>query len=144
MSVEIRQRLAQGEVGEVQLVRADLGAPLTHIPRLAERDLGGGAVLDLGVYCLQFVLMVFNGEKPESVQASGFNLDTGINQATKCTSLPLTDHSNSVVALQLTLMHCGNQINKIKVAFQIYGKTETFVLVIICYNIQNQSETCCF
>lgn len=77
VSVEIRQRLARGEVGEVQLVRADLGAPLTHIPRLAERELGGGAVLDLGVYCLQFVFMVFNGEKPESVYATGSCLDTG-------------------------------------------------------------------
>ncbi|XP_048095276.1 trans-1,2-dihydrobenzene-1,2-diol dehydrogenase-like isoform X1 [Alosa alosa] len=103
VSVEIRQRLAQGEVGEVQLVRADLGAPLTHIPRLAERDLGGGAVLDLGVYCLQFVLMVFNGEKPESVHASGFNLDTGVD-GTMVIVLKFSGNRMAVCTCSITMM----------------------------------------
>ncbi|XP_034550630.1 trans-1,2-dihydrobenzene-1,2-diol dehydrogenase-like [Notolabrus celidotus] len=79
VSCEVRRLLAQGEVGDVQLVRADLGAPLTHIPRLAERELGGGALLDLGIYCLQFVLMVYNGERPESIQATGHCIDTGVD-----------------------------------------------------------------
>ncbi|XP_051997936.1 trans-1,2-dihydrobenzene-1,2-diol dehydrogenase-like [Xyrauchen texanus] len=79
VSVEIRKLLARGEVGEVKMVRADLGAPLTNIPRLIEKDLGGGALLDIGVYCLQFVLMVYNGERPESIQATGYTLDTGVD-----------------------------------------------------------------
>lgn len=73
----MRRLLGQGDVGDVQLVKADLGAPLTHIPRLAEKELGGGALLDLGVYCLQFVLMVYDGEKPESIQVTGHRIDTG-------------------------------------------------------------------
>lgn len=77
VSLEVRRLLDQGEVGEVQMVRAELAAPLTHIPRLAERKLGGGALLDLGIYCLQFVLMVFNGERPVSIQATGHCIDTG-------------------------------------------------------------------
>ncbi|XP_041662352.1 trans-1,2-dihydrobenzene-1,2-diol dehydrogenase-like isoform X2 [Cheilinus undulatus] len=77
VSLEVKRRLSQGEVGEVQMVRADLGAPLTHIPRMVEKELGGGALLDLGVYSLQFVLMVFNGERPESIQATGHCIDTG-------------------------------------------------------------------
>lgn len=77
VTVEVRRLLEQGEVGDVQMVRADLGAPLTHIPRLAERKLGGGALLDLGIYCLQFIFTVFNGERPESIQATGHCIDTG-------------------------------------------------------------------
>ncbi|XP_053184133.1 trans-1,2-dihydrobenzene-1,2-diol dehydrogenase-like [Scomber japonicus] len=78
-SLEVRRLLSQGEVGDVQMVRADLGAPLTHIPRLAERELGGGALLDLGIYCLQFIFLVFNGERPESIQATGHSIDTGVD-----------------------------------------------------------------
>ncbi|XP_063069491.1 trans-1,2-dihydrobenzene-1,2-diol dehydrogenase-like [Engraulis encrasicolus] len=81
VSVEIRRRLAAGEVGEVQMVHANLGAPLKHIPRLVERDLGGGAILDLGVYCLQFVLMAFDGEKPESVHAVGNDFSPGVDES---------------------------------------------------------------
>ncbi|KTF72292.1 hypothetical protein cypCar_00044342 [Cyprinus carpio] len=76
VSVEISRLLSRGEVGEVKVVRAEFGAPLTHVPRAVRKDLGGGALLDIGVYCLQFVLMVFNGEKPESIQATGVCLDT--------------------------------------------------------------------
>lgn len=76
-SLGVRRLLSGGEVGDVRLVRADLGAPLTHIARLAERKMGGGALLDLGIYCLQFVFMVFNGERPESIQATGHCIDTG-------------------------------------------------------------------
>lgn len=69
--------LEQDAVGEVKLVRADFGRYLKSIPRCVEKELGGGALLDIGIYCLQFVLMVYNGEKPESIHASGVCLDTG-------------------------------------------------------------------
>lgn len=80
VSIEVGCLLAQGEVGDVKLVRAALGAPLTHIPRLAQRELGGGALLDLGIYCLQFVFMVYNGERPQSIQATGHRIDTGVDE----------------------------------------------------------------
>lgn len=76
-SVEIRRLLAQGEVGEVKMVRAEFGATLMHIPRTVQKELGGGAVLDLGIYCLQFINMVYNGEKPECIQATGVCQETG-------------------------------------------------------------------
>ncbi|MEQ2257155.1 hypothetical protein ILYODFUR_031687 [Ilyodon furcidens] len=80
VSVEIRKLLAHGEIGEVKMVRTDFGVPLLHVPRSVQKDLGGGALLDLGIYCLQFISMVYNGEKPESVQASGVCLETGVDE----------------------------------------------------------------
>ncbi|KAL2088837.1 hypothetical protein ACEWY4_015736 [Coilia grayii] len=80
-SLEISRLLAQGEVGEVKMVRADFGVSIAHIPRSVEKELGGGALLDIGIYCLQFVLMVFNGEKPECIQATGICLDAGVDEA---------------------------------------------------------------
>ncbi|KAM4603079.1 trans-1,2-dihydrobenzene-1,2-diol dehydrogenase [Polymixia lowei] len=79
-TLEIKRLLAQGELGEVKLVRAEFGVPLMHVPRAVEKELGGGALLDIGIYCLQFICMVFNGEKPESIQATGVCLDTGVDE----------------------------------------------------------------
>ncbi|XP_070692990.1 trans-1,2-dihydrobenzene-1,2-diol dehydrogenase [Pempheris klunzingeri] len=79
-SVEIRRLLAQAEVGEVKMVRAEFGVPLMDVPRSVQKELGGGAVLDLGIYCLQFICMVYDGERPESVQATGVCLDTGVDE----------------------------------------------------------------
>ncbi|XP_043952562.1 trans-1,2-dihydrobenzene-1,2-diol dehydrogenase-like isoform X2 [Gambusia affinis] len=80
VSVEIRKLLAQEYIGEVKMVRADFGVPLLHVPRLVQKELGGGALLDLGIYCLQFINMVYKGEKPESIQASGVCLETGVDE----------------------------------------------------------------
>ncbi|XP_071750425.1 trans-1,2-dihydrobenzene-1,2-diol dehydrogenase-like isoform X1 [Centroberyx gerrardi] len=79
-SLEIKRLLAQEEVGEVKMVRTDFGVPLMHIPRAVEKELGGGALLIIGIYCLQFIGMVYNGEKPESIQATGVCLDTGVDE----------------------------------------------------------------
>ncbi|XP_034536360.1 trans-1,2-dihydrobenzene-1,2-diol dehydrogenase [Notolabrus celidotus] len=79
-SVEIRQLLAQGELGEVKMVRAEFCVPVLHVPRSTQKELGAGAILDLGIYCLQFICMVFNGEKPECIQAMGVCLETEVDE----------------------------------------------------------------
>ncbi|KAL6113394.1 dhdh [Pungitius sinensis] len=79
-SVEIRRLLAQGDVGEVKVVRSEFGVPVKHLPRSMQKELGGGAMLDIGIYCLQFVCMVYNGEKPECIQAMGVCMETGVDE----------------------------------------------------------------
>lgn len=76
-SAEVRRLLAQGEVGPVKYVRSDFCVPILHVERSVKKELGAGAMLDVGIYCLQFILMVFDGEKPESVQATATCLETG-------------------------------------------------------------------
>ncbi|KAG7482265.1 trans-1,2-dihydrobenzene-1,2-diol dehydrogenase-like [Solea senegalensis] len=78
---EVRRLLGEEAVGEVKLVKADFGSPQLHIPRSVKKELGGGALLDIGVYCLQFVLMAFDGERPESIQATGVLLDSGVDES---------------------------------------------------------------
>ncbi|XP_069803806.1 trans-1,2-dihydrobenzene-1,2-diol dehydrogenase-like [Dendropsophus ebraccatus] len=77
---EIRSLLDRKVIGEVKLVRAEFCASLLGVPRAVEKELGGGALLDVGCYCVQFASMVFNGEKPESVTAKGFLHDTGVDE----------------------------------------------------------------
>ncbi|XP_071966306.1 trans-1,2-dihydrobenzene-1,2-diol dehydrogenase-like [Engystomops pustulosus] len=78
---KIRSLLQQNAIGEVKIVRAEFGANLLSVPRVVEQELGGGAVLDIGCYTIQFASMVFNGEKPESVTAKGFLHDNGVAEA---------------------------------------------------------------
>ncbi|XP_029953529.1 trans-1,2-dihydrobenzene-1,2-diol dehydrogenase-like [Salarias fasciatus] len=80
VSVEIRRLLEQGELGDVRMIRAEFGLPLLHSERVTQKELGGGVVLDIGIYPLQFILMAFNGEKPESIQASGVFLENGVDE----------------------------------------------------------------
>ncbi|XP_067830389.1 trans-1,2-dihydrobenzene-1,2-diol dehydrogenase-like isoform X2 [Heptranchias perlo] len=72
VSNAIRCLLSQNNLGEVKMVKAEFGTCMMGTPRVVEKDLGGGVLLDIGCYCLQFVCMVFNGEKPESIHATGF------------------------------------------------------------------------
>lgn len=62
------------------MVRTEFGVPILHVPRSVQKELGGGAVLDIGVYCLQFICMVYDGERPESIQATGVCHETGNGQ----------------------------------------------------------------
>ncbi|KAM3921013.1 trans-1,2-dihydrobenzene-1,2-diol dehydrogenase-like [Leptodactylus fuscus] len=77
---EIRTLLSQKAIGDIKVVRAEFGSNQYHVPRAVEKELGGGALMDIGCYCLQFALMVFNGEKPESVTAKGFLYETGVDE----------------------------------------------------------------
>lgn len=66
----------------MQVVRSEFGVPVLHVPRSSQKELGGGAMLDIGIYCLQFICMVYNGEKPECIQAMGVCHETGNEKET--------------------------------------------------------------
>ena len=78
--VELRKQIAEGVIGEVKYVYANFGFQLDVVPpRLTEPKLGGGAVLDIGIYPINFATMIF-GEKPESVHADGWLTSTGVDE----------------------------------------------------------------
>ena len=51
--------LKSGAIGEVMSLTANLGYPINHMERLVKPELAGGALLDLGVYALNFAVMAF-------------------------------------------------------------------------------------
>ncbi|CAH2319086.1 trans-1,2-dihydrobenzene-1,2-diol dehydrogenase [Pelobates cultripes] len=77
---QIRTLLSQKAIGDVKVLRAEFGSNQYHVPRAVQKELGGGALLDIGCYCIQFALMVFNGERPESITAKGFLYETGVDE----------------------------------------------------------------
>jgi predicted dehydrogenase len=75
----LRQLLASGALGEVRQVRADLGFVVDKPPtdRLLDPALGGGALLDMGIYPLTFASL-FLGE-PATVSAAAALSDAGVD-----------------------------------------------------------------
>jgi len=65
----LRQELAAGTVGDVKQVICTFGAVI-DVARLHKKELGGGSILDLGVYTVQLAQLVYGGEEP-TVKASG-------------------------------------------------------------------------
>lgn len=78
--VEVRRLIADGAIGDVKYVSASFGFDSgRNVKRLTDPELGGGSVLDVGVYPISLATMVF-GEAPESVQASGWLMPTGVDE----------------------------------------------------------------
>ena len=50
----VKDWIFAGKIGKVESVEADFSMPLTHIERLKNPALAGGALLDLGIYSLTF------------------------------------------------------------------------------------------
>ena len=73
----IRAAIQSGSLGNVVKVSADHGQQLTHVPRLTEPALAGGAMLDLGVYPLSLIQMALG--KPKEQSALGRLSDKGID-----------------------------------------------------------------
>ena len=55
----INQTLASGVIGAPKFLTANLSYPMTHKARVMEPTLAGGALLDVGIYPLNFAEMIF-------------------------------------------------------------------------------------
>lgn len=70
--------LKSGVIGKVHTVTANLSYANSHIRRLMDPELAGGALLDVGVYGLNFLLMHF-GADIERIESSVKMTDTGVD-----------------------------------------------------------------
>jgi predicted dehydrogenase len=76
----LRRFVADGAIGEVQLVEVDFGAELAFDPesRLFKLELGGGALLDLGVYPLSLMSMLLG--TPSEVMSLARLGESGVDE----------------------------------------------------------------
>jgi len=82
---QLRTEIANGSLGNIRLLTANFGFDAPNVPNLAERDLGGGILLNVGCYVIQLANLVFQDRKPSVVKAvSAFN-ETGVDQTTAIT-----------------------------------------------------------
>lgn len=66
----VEELLEQGVIGEVTSVSSSFGVPLEHKERMVKPQLAGGALLDLGVYPLNFALMFVKSQVQEVVSSA--------------------------------------------------------------------------
>lgn len=59
--------IASGVIGKISSLTADLGYKSDHIERLKKPELAGGALLDLGVYAINFALMALGDDISEVI-----------------------------------------------------------------------------
>ena len=96
----IADLIAQGMIGEVQSVVADFGAPLSHVERLCKPELAGGALLDLGVYPLNFALTVLTGNVRD-IQSNAVMSPEGVDWMNGMT---LTFEDNKIAVLHSNML----------------------------------------
>lgn len=79
--VEIRRLLAERVLGEVKFFQADFGVwfPFDPNHRVFAPELGGSALLDLGIYPVSFASMVF-GMQPDKVVSVAHMGQTGVDE----------------------------------------------------------------
>jgi predicted dehydrogenase len=75
----VTQAIARGDIGDVRLASVDVGwaVPRELAPRLYDPELGGGALLDMGVYAFWFAQYAIG--RPTAIQATGSFVDTGVD-----------------------------------------------------------------
>lgn len=61
--------ISSGVIGEVTAVTANLNYAISEVERIRKPELAGGALLDVGVYTINFASMVL-GDKLKNVQAT--------------------------------------------------------------------------
>ena len=79
--VQIRTWLEEGRIGDVKLLKAEFGFRSDWNPegRLLNPQLGGGALLDAGIYPVSFASMIF-GTKPERISSTAHIGETGVDE----------------------------------------------------------------
>ena len=85
----MRDLIGSGRIGTPRLVTATLGYSMGDKPRIMRADLCGGALLDLGVYALNFVRMFFDADIV-SISSQCVKSQTGMD-LTNAMTLTLSD-----------------------------------------------------
>jgi predicted dehydrogenase len=99
--LRIRELLSEGALGEIVAVEAshNQNLPAERHPRLHDLKLGGGALLDLGVYPVAFSFDILGA--PETILATG---RLGATGADETVAMALGYESGAVAALHTTMV----------------------------------------
>ncbi len=97
----IDELIADGAIGTPRIVTANLSLVLGHVERMRRPELAGGALLDLGVYALNFASMVL-GRDITAIQSTAQMQDTGVDMQE---SITLT-YAGGEMAVLCAAMNC--------------------------------------
>jgi len=77
---QLRSQIETGNLGPIRSVRAELGFPVDYSEnsRFSDPKLGGGALLDLGIYCVSLVHDLLGA--PKNIHAQAVVTDRGVDE----------------------------------------------------------------
>lgn len=105
--VALREVIGSGAIGEVVALYASHSQAISHVPRMAQLELGGGALLDLGIYPVAFAFDVLG--EPIAVHAAGHLTDAGVDATLAVTFT----YERAVAQLSSTMLARGHNIAEI-------------------------------
>ncbi len=100
----IKDVMDSGIIGNVNMLTANLSYHNCVVPRMSDPYRAGGALLDLGVYCLNFALM-FLGENPDKMETSVIMSETGVDAMS---SITLHYGNEKMAVLTQSMCSCAN------------------------------------
>lgn len=95
--------ISSGKLGKINHITANLGYAVWHRERVHKNALGGGALLDVGIYTLNFADLVLNGETPASISVNA-QIDNE-HKTDKCETVTLIYPSGVTATLYNSLIN---------------------------------------
>ncbi|KAG3118790.1 hypothetical protein PI124_g5922 [Phytophthora idaei] len=141
----VRQLLANKEIGDVHHVHAAFGVQFdADNARMWHNELGGGGLLDIGIYPLAFATMVF-GAKPEKITSAGKLNDGGVDIFNSVTleysdSRFATVEYTMLATLDETVTISGSK-GRIHLPMPAHTATEVRVVKFLEDSTQNETKT---
>ncbi|CAG0880703.1 unnamed protein product [Darwinula stevensoni] len=82
---KLAEEIQAGTIGEVMHSYGSFGVPISNPgSRVREKELGGSAVLDIGIYLIQALLLCMGDEKPTAIVATGHKNDQNVDEVIAC------------------------------------------------------------
>ena len=102
--VKAKQMIDDGIIGEVQIVASDFGftAPFDPKSRLYDLDLGGGSLLDVGIYPVSLASLILG--PPERIVSMGQIGATGVDEQ----SAMIFGYQGGALAVGYATIRCGS------------------------------------
>ena len=97
----INDLIKEGRIGRVSSVSANLGYKIAAKSRIADPSLGGGALLDIGIYPLNFALMAREGVPVAAMAGVCAKSEAGVD-IRECMNLRFEDDSEATLFADAT------------------------------------------
>jgi dihydrodiol dehydrogenase / D-xylose 1-dehydrogenase (NADP) len=91
----VMKTIRNGVIGDVFHVSAELGKNNAHIDRVSKKALGGGTLLNFGIYAINIIEMVFKNEIPEKISSIAHLNDEGVDESV-CAALQFSGGKTAV------------------------------------------------
>ncbi len=95
----LKDLLDSGIIGKVHMMHANIAFHSDYVPRMSRPELGGGALLDIGVYPLNLAIMAF-GDNVTKVDSSAQLTEDGVD-AQESISLHFADGKFAVIVASM-------------------------------------------